>query len=100
MTDDRISLVEGLAFNCRISGYKTEISLIGSQSLGLDYVPQKFVGLVIIHIRPSLNPGSQRFVFIQEKILQDLGKLISKIPRRGIVSYVTVHTSMCETELV
>lgn len=50
-TDDRISLVEGLAINCRSFGYKTKISLIGSQSLRLEYVvPQNFVGLVIVRI--------------------------------------------------
>lgn len=69
-TDDRISLIEGLAINCRRFGYKTKISLIGSQSLGLEYVvPQNFVGLVIVRICQFLNPGPVRFVFVQEKIL-------------------------------
>lgn len=50
-TDDRISLVEGLAINFRSFGYKPKISLISSQSLGLEYVvPQNFVGLVIVRI--------------------------------------------------
>lgn len=78
-TDDRISFVESLAFNRRSFGYKPKISLIGSQSLGLEYVfPQNFVRLVIVRFCQFLNPGPVRFVFIREKILQDLGKLISK----------------------
>lgn len=93
-TDDRVSLVEGLTINCRSFGYKTKISLIGSQSLRLEYVvPQNFVGLVIVRVCQFLDSGQVRFVFIQEEILQDLGKLISKIPRREMVSYVSVHTS-------
>lgn len=37
-TDDRISFVESLVFSRRSFGYKMKISLIGSQSLGLEYV--------------------------------------------------------------
>lgn len=99
-TDDRISLVKGLAVNCRSFGYKTKISLIGSQSLGLEYVTsQNFVGLVIMRFCQILNLGPVRFVFIQEEKLQDLGKLTSKIDREWLV--MLLCTRLCaEQELV
>lgn len=79
-TDDRLSLMEGLAINCCSFGYKTKSSFIGSQPLGLEYVtPQNFVGLVIVRFCQFLKSGPVRFVFVQEEKLQDLGKLTPKI---------------------
>lgn len=49
--DNGVVFVEGLALNCDVLGYHTEIALTASQPLGLEHIlPKNFVRLIVVGI--------------------------------------------------